>query len=171
MRNVGTCRPDAKGNGRVGSPHEHQSTEAGHRGGVTRSSDEAGETRSSEGVTSSSAALRSTAMREEPQSGAKPFQIPKRLVWEAYKQVKANQGAAGVDAESIEAFERHRNGNLYRLWNRMSSGTYFLSATSARSDHPETGWRGEEARNSDRHRSDCPDGREALPRAACRAAL
>ena len=64
-------------------------------------------------------------MREEPQSGAKPFQIPKRLVWEAYKQVKANQGAAGVDAESIEAFERHRNGNLYRLWNRMSSGTYF----------------------------------------------
>jgi len=56
---------------------------------------------------------------------AKPFAIPKRLVWEAYKRVKANRGAAGVDGESIEAFDKDLEGNLYKLWNRMSSGSYF----------------------------------------------
>ena len=55
----------------------------------------------------------------------KPFQIPKRLVWEAYKSVKENKGAAGVDGVSIEEFEADLKNNLYRLWNRMSSGTYF----------------------------------------------
>ncbi len=58
-------------------------------------------------------------------SGAKPFQIPKQLVWKAYLQVKSKDGAAGVDSESIEAFEGNLKGNLYRIWNRMSSGTYF----------------------------------------------
>jgi len=56
---------------------------------------------------------------------AKPFDIPKQLVWEAYKEVKANQGAAGVDEESIEVFETNLKDNLYRIWNRMSSGSYF----------------------------------------------
>ena len=55
----------------------------------------------------------------------KPFQIPKRLVWEAYKSVKANKGAAGVDGQSIEDFEKDLKDNLYKIWNRMSSGTYF----------------------------------------------
>lgn len=55
---------------------------------------------------------------------AKPFAIPKRLVWEAYKRVKANRGAAGVDEQSIAEFEEDRNNNLYKLWNRMSSGSY-----------------------------------------------
>jgi retron-type reverse transcriptase len=55
----------------------------------------------------------------------KPFQIPKRLVWEAYKSVKENKGAAGVDGVSIEEFDADVKNNLYRLWNRMSSGTYF----------------------------------------------
>jgi RNA-directed DNA polymerase len=63
--------------------------------------------------------------REEPKDQAKSFQISKRVVWEAYKRVKANKGAAGVDAESIEDFEQDLRGNLYKLWNRMSSGTYF----------------------------------------------
>lgn len=63
--------------------------------------------------------------REEPSKQAKPFCISKRKVWEAYKRVKANRGAAGVDAESIEAFEKNLKNNLYRIWNRMSSGTYF----------------------------------------------
>jgi len=56
---------------------------------------------------------------------AKPFCIAKREVWEAYKQVKANRGAAGVDGQSIEDFDRDLSKNLYRIWNRMSSGSYF----------------------------------------------
>ena len=56
---------------------------------------------------------------------AKPFCIPKREVWEAYKRVKANHGAAGVDGQSIEEFEQDLSNNLYRIWNRMSSGSYF----------------------------------------------
>jgi RNA-directed DNA polymerase len=56
---------------------------------------------------------------------AKPFDIPKREVWEAFKKVKANQGAAGVDGQSIRDFEAGLSGNLYKLWNRMSSGSYF----------------------------------------------
>jgi len=56
---------------------------------------------------------------------AKPFSISKRQVWEAFKQVKANQGAAGVDGQSIAAFEEDLENNLYKLWNRMASGSYF----------------------------------------------
>ncbi|MBR9976577.1 MAG: group II intron reverse transcriptase/maturase [Bacteroidetes bacterium] len=55
----------------------------------------------------------------------KSFSIPKRLVREAFQQVKANGGTAGVDRESIEQFERKLKDNLYKLWNRMSSGSYF----------------------------------------------
>jgi RNA-directed DNA polymerase len=55
---------------------------------------------------------------------AKPFDIPKREVWEAYKRVRANQGTAGVDGESIADFEADLSNNLYRLWNRLSSGSY-----------------------------------------------
>lgn len=55
----------------------------------------------------------------------KPFHIPKMLVWEAYKSVKANKGAAGVDGQSLEEFETDLKNNLYKIWNRMSSGTYF----------------------------------------------
>ncbi len=55
----------------------------------------------------------------------KPFAIPKGMVWEAYLKVKANKGAAGVDGESIEEFEKNLKRNLYKLWNRMSSGCYF----------------------------------------------
>jgi len=59
---------------------------------------------------------------------AKPFCIAKRDVWEAYKRVKANQGAAGVDGISIADFEQDLSKNLYRIWNRMSSGSYFPPA-------------------------------------------
>ena len=58
-------------------------------------------------------------------SQAKPFCISKKEVWEAYKRVKANDGAAGVDDETIEDFERNLKDNLYKIWNRMSSGSYF----------------------------------------------
>ena len=58
-------------------------------------------------------------------SEAKPLVISKWEVLEAYKRVKANQGAAGVDEQSITDFERNLKRNLYKIWNRMSSGTYF----------------------------------------------
>lgn len=62
---------------------------------------------------------------EESLSTAKPYNISKKVVWEAYERVKANQGAAGVDAESIVDFEKRLKDNLYKIWNRMSSGAYF----------------------------------------------
>jgi len=55
---------------------------------------------------------------------AKSFEISKTMVVEAWERVKANQGAAGVDKESIADFERHLKENLYKIWNRMSSGSY-----------------------------------------------
>jgi RNA-directed DNA polymerase len=58
-------------------------------------------------------------------SGPKSFEISKHMVYEAYRRVKANKGAAGVDGVSIEQFEQDLKGNLYKLWNRMSSGCYF----------------------------------------------
>lgn len=61
-------------------------------------------------------------------SAAKPFEIPKKLVVQAYREVKAKAGAAGIDRETIEDFERNLKSNLYRIWNRMSSGSYFPPA-------------------------------------------
>ena len=61
----------------------------------------------------------------KPKSTAKSFDISKWVVFEAYQRVKANDGAAGVDKESIEEFEKDLQGNLYKLWNRLSSGSYF----------------------------------------------
>lgn len=58
----------------------------------------------------------------------KPFDIPKALVWKAYQLIKANKGSAGIDRESINGFEKNLSGNLYKLWNRLSSGTYFPPA-------------------------------------------
>jgi RNA-directed DNA polymerase len=55
----------------------------------------------------------------------KPFKIEKRQVYEAYKAVKSNKGAAGVDGQTIEQFDADLEGNLYKIWNRMSSGSYF----------------------------------------------
>jgi len=55
----------------------------------------------------------------------KPFNIDKQMVYEAYKAVKSNRGAAGVDGQTIEQFETDLSSNLYKIWNRMSSGTYF----------------------------------------------
>ena len=55
----------------------------------------------------------------------KPYDIPKRRVLEAYRRVRANQGAAGIDGESLAMFEADLAGNLYKLWNRLSSGSYF----------------------------------------------
>ncbi len=60
-------------------------------------------------------------------SGTKPFTIEKRDVWEAFQHVDANQGAAGVDGQTLESFGERLGPNLYKLWNRMSSGSYMPS--------------------------------------------
>lgn len=65
-----------------------------------------------------------TVKQDDPQPEAKPFDIPKRLIWDAWKRVAANNGAPGVDMESIDVFQNQLGGNLYKLWNRMSSGSY-----------------------------------------------
>ena len=62
---------------------------------------------------------------DESATTAKPYDIPKRLVWQAYKRVKRNHGAAGVDRESLAMFDQKLASNLYKIWNRMSSGSYF----------------------------------------------
>ncbi len=67
----------------------------------------------------------------ELKASEKPFDISKQEVWEAYLKVRANKGAAGVDGCSIEDFETDLRNNLYRIWNRMSSGSYFPPAVKA----------------------------------------
>lgn len=124
VRNVGSLWLDAKGEIQDGSPIEDESTNASRRCGPASSSEEARETGWSEGAGSSRFEQGTTA-KEDPLNKAKPFDISKHVVWEAYKRVRANQGAAGVDSQSIKDFERNLKRNLYRIWNRMSSGTYF----------------------------------------------
>ena len=54
---------------------------------------------------------------------AKPYEISKKLLWEAYQLIKSNGGSAGIDGQTIEGFEERLKDNLYKLWNRMSSGS------------------------------------------------
>ena len=61
----------------------------------------------------------------------KPFAITKRLVWEAYQRVKSNKGSAGVDGQSLAQFEEDESNNLYKLWNRLASGSYFPKPVKA----------------------------------------
>jgi len=63
--------------------------------------------------------------RKEPVDKTKSYEISKHVVVEAFQKVKANKGAAGIDGKSLEAFEASLKDNLYKIWNRMSSGSYF----------------------------------------------
>lgn len=58
----------------------------------------------------------------------KSYNIPKQLIYEAYQRVKANKGGSGVDAQSLEQFDQDLGNNLYKLWNRLSSGSYHPQA-------------------------------------------
>jgi hypothetical protein len=76
-------------------------------------------------VCSEATSVRPTRKGRSLKDEAKPFCISRWEVWEAYLRVKSNQGAAGLDGQTIEEFERDLKKNLYRIWNRMSSGSYF----------------------------------------------
>lgn len=60
-----------------------------------------------------------------PKPNDKPFAISRQLVWEAWRQVRADKGAPGVDRRALKEFESDLENQLYRIWNRMSSGSYF----------------------------------------------
>src|SRR5579862_7459087 len=103
-----------------------KNTDARARGGAARSSEESlvmREERRSGVVRSSKVANPQAGMSNRTLT--KPYVIAKRAVWEAYQQVKANRGAAGIDEETIAMLEQNLSGNLYKLWNRLSSGSYF----------------------------------------------
>ena len=138
-----TCRPDIDGQSkwvlsapwsREGGPasgghRKGQSTDAGHRGGPARSSDEGPvmglERRGRADQVDLRPTRRGRSRWTRPRPKVKSFEIPKRLVFEAWEKVRANNGAPGVDAVSIAEFQAARGDNLYKLWNRMSSGSYF----------------------------------------------
>ncbi|MEI3598533.1 MULTISPECIES: hypothetical protein [unclassified Oceanobacillus] len=64
-------------------------------------------------------------------SKTKPYAISKNIVYEAYLKVKANKGSAGIDEQSLDEFEENLKDNLYKIWNRMSSGSYFPPSVKA----------------------------------------
>ena len=120
------CHADGvKGEAASGSNREGESTDAEHRGGAARSSVEGSVMELERRGCVVQPWPMANRQWEEPVDKAKPFPIPKREVWEAFKRVKANQGAAGVDGQSITDLEADLSDNLYKLWNRLSSGSYF----------------------------------------------
>jgi len=126
MRNVGTFGVDANGKAASGLNHEGERTDATPRDGAPRSSEEVRESGRSEGGACSEAKfIGPTRNGRSLKDKAKPYCIARQEVLEAYKKVKSNKGAAGVDEQTIEDFERDLKNNLYRVWNRMSSGSYF----------------------------------------------
>lgn len=122
---LGNLNPSVKGAIQVGRTRKNLSTNTGFRGGPFRSSEEASvmEVERRERIVQFSFPV--NRQREELLNKTKSFLISKKVVWEAYKKVKANKGAAGCDNESIEDFERDLKNNLYKIRNRMSSGCYF----------------------------------------------
>src|SRR4029077_5820106 len=124
--NVGTFGVDANGEATSGLNHEGESTNATPRGGALRRSDEVRESgRSKGGACSGARSVRPTSNGRSLKDKAKPYGIARTEVLEAYSKVKSNKGAAGFDEQTIEDFQRNLKRNLYKVWNRMSSGSYF----------------------------------------------
>ena len=91
----------------------------------------------------------------------KPFQYREEMCgYEAYKAVRSNRGAAGVDGQTLDEFDKDLKGNLYKIWNRMSSGSYFPPPVRAVSI-PKKGGDGEKSRCAHCRRSDRADGCQA----------
>ena len=117
-----------------GQIRKEQSTEAGHAAAdcsvVVRTPGNAGRAKGTGHPGVDGGQL---PRQEEPlaKPRPKPFAISKQVVWEAYRRVKANDGAGGVDGQSLQEFEQELKNNLYKLWNRMSSGSYFPAPVRA----------------------------------------
>ena len=104
---------------------QSESTNAGHRGGLSRKSYEVSVMETEQrGQPAQSRTGGQPADGRNSRVETKSFSIPKRIVFEAFKRVKANKGGYGVDAQSLSDFEIDLGNNLYKLWNRMSSGSY-----------------------------------------------
>ena len=118
----------ARGRTPTGRNREGQSTDVGHRDGPVRSSDEGPvmglEQRGRADQGDADANPSGEEQREAPKQKVKSFDISKRLVFQAWDKVRANNGAPGVDAVSITEFGNDERDNLYKLWNRLSSGSY-----------------------------------------------
>src|SRR3989449_7716797 len=137
------CPLVARGRSSSGGHRKRQST-GRHRGGPARSSEEGPVMGLEPREPGRSGHPDANPQGEEPTDGPKQkvrsFDIPKRLVAEAWERVRANDGAPGVDAVSIAEFEADEANNLYRIWNRMSSGSYFprpVRAVEIPKDHGE----------------------------------
>ena len=129
----GNLYSDVKREMQVRGPYKDQRIDALYRGGSIRSSDETAERQRSEGMELPVLLDGSTAENAggDHVNKTKPFCISKQSVMMAWKKVKANKGTHGIDGESIKAFEVNLKRNLYKVWNRMSSGTYFLLPAKA----------------------------------------
>src|SRR5216683_8327451 len=116
----GDPAPVARGRTASGGHCERQSTEAGHRGGTARSSGEGPvmglERRGRADQGQPGANPPGEEPRERPEPKVKSFEIDKRLVYEAWEKVRANNGAPGVDDVGIGLFQEQLRDNLYRLW-------------------------------------------------------
>jgi len=106
---------------------EDESRDAAQRDGTTRSSKEASDKGVERRGRVDEASLEANLKREEPKNEPKqkPYDIPMGMVRQAWRRVKANKGKAGIDKETIKDFEAKLEGHLYKVWNRMSSGSYF----------------------------------------------
>jgi len=109
--------------------HKNESTKARHRDGQARKSFEIIVMMMEQrGLAIQSEQLNNFEEKEDAMEPTKPFKVDKMLVWQAYQNVKQKGGAAGIDEETIKGFEENLKDNLYKIWNRMSSGTYFPPA-------------------------------------------
>ena len=94
---------------------------------------------------------------EERIAESKPYAIDREVVYQAWLQVKANGGAAGVDGQDIESFGRELEDNLYKLWNRMCSGSYIPKPVTTMSD-TKARWRTKNSGDTDGNGQSSPDG-------------
>jgi group II intron reverse transcriptase/maturase len=123
----GKSYKDAKGKAQAGQTPVRPNTDDLYEIGLSHSSEEApvmGVERRA-GVTQLRLPLTTPERGRDRGAETKSIPITKRMIWESYKKVRKNKGAAGIDEETIEMYEQRLEDNLYVLWNRMSSGSYF----------------------------------------------